>query len=215
MATAVKKAKPKQELKLPVFNYDLDGEYYRATVGDVKICGQIFIHSSENDNLEMSLQNSQGFGEPNECDSRDYLYDGDVNVSWEGDEYNADAVRKEFQRLGITSFSVTNDKRMIEAIDRTKFGLFNGDWSITVNSSGDISFGCGEVELSLDEIKEFIRVQTLINNIKSRTYHNTVESIRDNISPEDVDLDEAAELVKKVEALLEVRAQLKKTKKKK
>jgi len=192
-------------LKLPVFDYEHDEAYYRATVGDVKICGQLYVDRGY-ESVSIDLKNSQGFGENSDYDDEmGYTHLKVFEIDFPGEEYNGDKVAEEFAKAGITSFSITNDRRMIEAIDRTKFDRFDTQWSITINNSGEIEFGCGEVQLSLDEIREFIRVQRLLN--ESDTYNDTVMAIRGNISADEVDLDEAEELVKKAEVVIESRKQ--------
>lgn len=203
----------KQELKLPKFTLDNDGDYYRAVVRGVKICGQLRVKYGGYDSIYVSLYNNQGAGNPiDDCDEMEnYSFEIMIEIN---DVDNQGIVVKDFQYHDITSFSIIKDQRAIAVIDKTRFGQFHKEWTVGITYNDTVQFGCGDVTLSLDQMKMFARAKQLLedNEIDVDDFLGICDDVKDHVTVGELDTTEIKTLIKKVDTLLETRREIAKPK---
>lgn len=168
--------------------------YFVATVKGQRVVGQVYSHEAEYGDIW--FYNQQGVG--NCGDEHIEGYGTSIHIGFDED---ADGNLLENLKLaGFTELRIVKDQRMIKTIESMKIPNFDKQWTVTIEDDGTASFGCGAVELTLEQIKAFIKVQEIIN--EDNEYEDIVNTISNHIAPENVNLDEAKELVARVERIL-------------
>jgi hypothetical protein len=136
-----------------------DGDYYTALV---KVKGTKELVKIRGIVKELSysggytLLNNQG-GEETDCDDDEHGFSFEVFV-----ESNTQTA---LERTGVKEFSVVTDKRVIKVIDNDQLPEIAGHRARRLKN-GDISFGCGAIEVSQEDVTNWVKFMEKIQSMK-------------------------------------------------
>lgn len=131
-----------------------DGDYFTAQVRNGNKTVKIRGIAVESDWGRYELRNNQ-FGEEVDCDDESGFSFG---VHIRGNTLAA------LQSAGVYNFSVVTDKRIIKIIENDKLPEIAGHQPRKL-SNGDISFGCGAIELSAEDVESWVSVMEKLKKI--------------------------------------------------
>jgi len=184
---AVKKKAPLEEEAPSLFE---DGDYFVALVKvkgkrePVKIRGMI----NQVGNYGYELYNNQ-HGKEVDCDEND---DFDFRIDLDGN------TQSDLDKAGIVEFSVVTDKRIIKVIDNDRLPDI-GSFSARRTADGDITFGCGAVTFSKEDISVWLDVSTKLRKLKGWEKFNEMnEEILEEMRVDElnaIDLDDVKKLI--------------------
>lgn len=196
---AITKKAPKKGIPAAPIMVELeltDGDYFTADykkpgsrAGEVKIMGQILDDGCG----EYTLCNSlSGYDDETDNLEASSGYGKYINLDLEAGK----SVTKQLAAIGITNYRVCSDKRQQAVIEKTKAPEING---YKVRKVGNTYvFGCGSVELTGPQIKVFYKVKQLLTDTELELFTETCNDIRDEMNPEDVDVEEIENLITKM-----------------
>lgn len=169
-----------------------DGAYFKALYKRKPIRGQISLISDNYNTSEYWLGNSS-LGEECQCDDVENNYDFRryVHVEIEKDDNeNEIGVEKALRSAGITQLEILKDRRQQKVVDRDKLPEVAGYRALPDGNT--IAFGCGAIEVTKDEIKNFLTIRRIVKRIgedKFEEYFGLVKDIKnEGVRLEDIDL---------------------------
>lgn len=188
---ATKKKQSEEVLEKDLFQ---DGDYFSAEIKtpgkqkNIKIRGiieQLWGYG----NVRYLLANNQN-GEELDCN---HEFSFGVHVSGANEEGLAAA--------NLTNFTVITDKRLIKVIENDKLPEI-ANYRAKQDSYGEVSFGCGAVTVSKDEIKTFLAGMERLKGMKDiRQFFEVCDTIMREESVDtlvDIDTKEVTKLLERL-----------------
>jgi hypothetical protein len=133
------------------------GDYYSALVKVkgkrdlVKIRGIVSLSD------DYTLLNAQGVGEEADCDDDEHGFSYEL--------YVGDSTQSALDMAGVKEFSLVTDARAKKVIENDQLDEIAGHRPRKL-SNGKISFGCGAVEVTVDEITNWLKFMEKIQSMK-------------------------------------------------